>query len=166
VLFLIVPVQLLHVSFVITYLLVRGCYVARYDPPPPQPPHQPLHLQVVAEEENDLEDWDRIFPVPDHVVPPPSNSRPTSAAAAAAARGAKDDDSSGTPTTHSPTVSSSSSGGQKQRGRRGLGEQEDEEDDDDNEGDDEEVDTAKDKVLVHFHRTTRIESLQDNFFKI
>lgn len=163
-LFLIVPVQLLHVSFVITYLLVRGCYVARYDPPPPQPPHQPLHLQVVAEEENDLEDWDRIFPVPDHVVPPPSNSRPTSAAAAA--RGAKDDDSSGTPTTHSPTVSSSSSGGQKQRGRRGLGEQEDEEDDDDNEGDDEEVDTAKDKVLVHFHRTTRIESLQDNFFKI
>jgi len=164
VLFLIVPVQLLHVSFVITYLLVRGCYVARYDPPPPQPPHQPLHLQVVAEEENDLEDWDRIFPVPDHVVPPPSNSRPTSAAAAA--RGAKDDDSSGTPTTHSPTVSSSSSGGQKQRGRRGLGEQEDEEDDDDNEGDDEEVDTAKDKVLVHFHRTTRIESLQDNFFKI
>lgn len=164
-LFLIVPVQLLHVSFVITYLLVRGCYVARYDPPPPQPPHQPLHLQVVAEEENDLEDWDRIFPVPDHVVPPPSNSRPTSAAAAAA-RGAKDDDSSGTPTTHSPTVSSSSSGGQKQRGRRGLGEQEDEEDDDDNEGDDEEVDTAKDKVLVHFHRTTRIESLQDNFFKI
>jgi hypothetical protein len=165
VLFLIVPVQLLHVSFVITYLLVRGCYVARYDPPPPQPPHQPLHLQVVAEEENDLEDWDRIFPVPDHVVPPPSNSRPTSAAAAAA-RGAKDDDSSGTPTTHSPTVSSSSSGGQKQRGRRGLGEQEDEEDDDDNEGDDEEVDTAKDKVLVHFHRTTRIESLQDNFFKI
>jgi hypothetical protein len=80
---------------------------------------------VLAAEDRELEDWDRIFPVPDHVVPTQSSSssRPTSAAR-----------SHGSPTTRSPLRPE----GQLQQ-RASAGDGDDDDGDDDDAGDDGEV---------------------------